>query len=107
MPVNEAAMPHLLMRNLKGAFEAMLTDTASVEKAAIQVENIKGPVLFLSATEDEICPSTTMAEQMSNRLRANNFNHPFEHRSFPGGHTEPLNHFDLVVDFLDKYFLKR
>jgi dipeptidyl aminopeptidase/acylaminoacyl peptidase len=107
VPVNEAAMPHLLMRNLKGAFEAMLTDTASVEKAAIQVENIKGPVLFLSATEDEICPSTAMAEQMSNRLRANNFNHPFEHRSFPGGHTEPLKHFDLVVDFLDKYFLKR
>ena len=48
-----------------------------------------------------------MAEQMSNRLRANNFNHPFEHRSFPGGHTEPLKHFDLVFDFLDNYFLKR
>lgn len=104
VPVNEEAVPFLLKRDLRGTFETMLKDTVAVGKAAIKVENINGPILFLSATKDEICPSTPMAEMMVERLNSHNFKHHFEHKSFEGGHNEPLKHFDLIFKFLEEHF---
>lgn len=106
IPVNEAAVPHLMKRNLRASFEAMLKDTAAAEKAAIKVEKINGPVLLLSATKDEVCPSTPMAESIVQRLQANNFKFHFEHKAIEGGHAAPLKHFDLVMQFLEEHFLK-
>ena len=105
VPVNEEAVPFLMKRDLKGAFVAMLKDTLSVEKAAIKVERINGPLLFLSATKDEICPSTYMADKMMERLKANNFRFYYEHKAIEGGHSSPLKHFDLIFKFLDTNFV--
>lgn len=104
VPVNDEAVPFLLKHDLKGAFEAMLKDTVSEKKALIRVENINGPVLLLSATKDEVCPSALMSEKMIARLKANNFRHPYEHLAIEGNHAEPLKHFDTVFGFLAKYF---
>ncbi|CAN5148445.1 hypothetical protein BH09BAC1_BH09BAC1_16800 [soil metagenome] len=82
----------------------MLKDTASAAKAAIKVENIHGVILLLSATQDEICPSTPMCENMVARIKANHFKHPYEHVAIEGGHAEPLKHFDLVFKFLGEHF---
>lgn len=107
VPVNDASVPYLMKRDLRGAFEAMLNDTVAVEKASIKVERIKGPVLFLSATKDEICPSVSMAETMMARLKQANFKYPYEHKVIEGGHSEPLKHFDLVFDFLETHFTRK
>jgi len=107
VPVNEEAVPFLMKRDLRGTFEAMLKDTIAVEKCLIKVENINGPILLLSATKDEICPSTPMAEKMITRLKTNKFKHPFEHVAIEGGHTEPLKHFDLIFKFLETNFAKK
>lgn len=104
VPVNEAAVPFLMQRDLRGCFEAMLQDTAAATTAAIPVENIHGAVLFLSATKDEICPSTPMAEAMVQRLKSHQFTHPYQHQAIEGSHTEPLKHFDAVFGFLEKHF---
>lgn len=104
VPVNEEAVPFLMKRNLRGAFEAMLKDTMAVQKAMIKVEQIKGAILFLSATNDEICPSTQMADKMIKRLKNNNFSFPYKHISIEGGHASPLKRFDLIFDFLDANF---
>ncbi len=106
VPVNEEAVPFLMKRDLRGAFEAMLKDTIAVENAIIKVERIKGDILFLSATKDEICPSTPMAETMITRLKNNNFKYHYEHKAIEGGHAEPLKHFDLIIEFLETNFLK-
>ncbi|MBL0881906.1 MAG: hypothetical protein IBJ16_00925, partial [Chitinophagaceae bacterium] len=106
VPVNDDAVPFLMKRDLRGAFEAMLKDTTAVEKAAIKVEQIKGPLLFLSATKDEICPSTLMAESMIARLSNRNFKYYYEHKAIDGGHAEPLKNFDIVLSFLAAHFLK-
>lgn len=106
VPVNEEAVPFLMKRDLRGAFEAMLKDTIAVEKAIIKVENIKGTVLLLSATKDEICPSTPMAEMMIERLKGKKFEYHYEHKAIEGGHSEPLKHFDIVFEFFNKYFGK-
>lgn len=107
VPVNDEAVPFLMKRDLRGAFDAMLRDTISVEKSTIKVEQIRGTVLFLSATKDEICPSTPMAEIMVERLKSNKFKYHYEHKAIEGGHSEPLKHFDLIFEFLETNFVKR
>ena len=104
VPVNEASVPFLMKGDLRGAFETMLTDKIAEEQALIKVENINGPILLLSATDDEICPSTPMSEKIMARLKSKNFRHHYEHQAITGNHATPLQHFDLVFKFLEKYF---
>lgn len=104
VPVNEEAVPFLMKGDLRGTFEAMLKDSIAVEKASIKVENIKGPILLLSASKDEICPSTPMGERIISRLKNKNFNYFYQHQIIEGGHAAPLNHFDLIFDFLKTNF---
>ena len=104
VPVNDEAVPFLMKGDLRGTFEAMLKDTIAEENAVIKVENSNGPILLISATKDEICPSTPMAEKMMARLKTNNFKHNYEHIALEGGHAEPLKHFDLVFNFLETNF---
>ena len=104
VPVNDEAVPFMMKRDLRGAFEAMLKDTIAEEKALIKVEDIKGPILLISATKDEICPSTPMAEKIIARLKANKFKYNYKHIAIEGGHAEPLKHFDLIFEFLENNF---
>jgi len=104
VPVTQEAMPSILKRDLRSAFEIMLKNTAKEEVAQIQVEKVNGPILFMSATKDEVCPSTPMCEKMMARLKSKQFRHPSEHVAVDGSHAAPLKHFDQVLDFLDKYF---
>ncbi len=104
VPVNEAAVPFLMKHDLRGTFEAMLQDTIAAEKAAIRIENTRGAIFMLSATKDEICPSTPMAESMITRLKNNNFRYYYEHKSIEGRHGAPQKHFDLIFDFLETHF---
>lgn len=106
IPVNEEAVPFLKKRNLRGAFEAMLKDTVAVEQSRIKIESIKGAVFFLSATRDEVCPSTPMAEMMMASLTQNKFKYPYEHIAIEGGHAAPLKYFDLIFKFLETNFAK-
>jgi dipeptidyl aminopeptidase/acylaminoacyl peptidase len=104
VPVTREAVPALMSRNLRRAFEIMLKDTAAENRSLIKVENINGPLLLISATKDEICPSSLMSEKIIVRLKA--FHTPYynQHIAIEGNHTEPLKHFDLVFHFLDQYF---
>ena len=104
VPVSEEAIPALIKRDLRTAFDTMLNDKASVEKALIQVEHINGPVLLLSATQDEMWGSTPMSDAIMARLKQHNFTHPYEHVAIEGGHTAPLKHFDKIFDFLANHF---
>ncbi|WP_420571250.1 acyl-CoA thioester hydrolase/BAAT C-terminal domain-containing protein [Kordia sp.] len=104
IPVNEAAVPFLMKRDLRGTFEAMLQDKAAEKKALIQVEKIQAPILFISATEDEIAPTTPMCTKMMNRLKEHNFKYYTEHVAIVGSHAAPLQHFELVFNFLKHKF---
>jgi len=65
-----------------------LRDREAIARAAIPVERIHGPVLLISGTDDQLWPSSEMAESIMERLRANE--HPFlyRHLSYEGaGHS--------------------
>jgi dienelactone hydrolase len=90
-----------LKGDLLGAFSIMLKNTEAAALAEIEVEKINGPILILSADQDEQWPAKKMSEQLVERLKRKNFAYHYEHVVVKGMHTEPLNHFDKVYAFLE------
>lgn len=104
VPVPWGATPELLAGDLRGAFEEMMANKAAMSAAAIPVERMRGPVLFVSATRDEVWPSKEMSDAMVRRLRQHGFPHAVEHIAVEGGHAEPLDEFPRIEAFLAKHF---
>ncbi len=107
VPLSDESIAPLMKGDLRSTFEIMLKDSVAVGKAVIQVEKINGPVLLMSATKDEICPSTPMCEKMVMRLKQKKFKYKVSHIPYDGAHAEPLKHFHDVFAFLEKNFLKK
>jgi dienelactone hydrolase len=64
-----------------------LGDARAVERASIAVENIRGPVLLVSGTDDQMWPSSELADIAMRRLEAKGFKFPFRHLKYQGaGH---------------------
>jgi dienelactone hydrolase len=105
VPVPESAVPHLMKGELRPAWDEMVKDKDAMEKAAIHVEKINGPVFLLSATQDEFWPSKEMSDAMIARLKKNNFRFSAEHVAIEGKHGAPLEHMKLAEEFLQKNFL--
>jgi dienelactone hydrolase len=73
---------------LRAAFEPVLADPELFEHAVIPVEDIRGPVLFVSGEADTMWPSTPMTRIAEQRARDRGFPHPMAHLSYrDGGHT--------------------
>lgn len=104
VPVPWSAAPAMLTGDLRGAFEKMMENTSAMQAAAIKVENISGPVLLLSGTEDEQWPSMEMSEAMMMRLKDNDFAYSSLHIPLQGGHNEHHDEFDKILAFLDESF---
>lgn len=104
VPVPWGATSELVLGDLRGAFEEMMENESAMAEAAIEVEAINGPLLFLSATRDEMWPSAEMAAAMIERLDAAGFRYPAEHIAIEGGHAAPLAHLDRMETFLTQHF---
>ena len=65
-----------------------LKDQEAVEAARIPVEKINGPILLVSGTDDQLWPSTLMAETIMQQLQASGFDYPYKHIAIKGaGHS--------------------
>lgn len=67
----------------------------------IPVENMNGFVLLTSGKTDNAWPSYDMCNYMIDRMKRNDFNFPYSHISFKGGHN-PSTHWSEVFAFLDE-----
>ena len=98
------ALPHLWQDNRTATWapwddgppprrhaDALLTalqDPEAVERARIRVENIRGPVLLLSASDDGSWPSSVYSRMVAERLVRFQHPHGVEHLDFEGaGHS--------------------
>ncbi|MBL0740507.1 acyl-CoA thioester hydrolase/BAAT C-terminal domain-containing protein [Chryseolinea lacunae] len=104
VPMPWAAVPSAMKGDLRGAFDIMIEDKEAVSRARIKIENIHGPILFLSATRDEMWPSREMADAMMKQLDAVKFPYAHKHIVVEGGHTKPQERFDSVLVFLERNF---
>jgi dienelactone hydrolase len=69
----------VMFRNL---FRAGLRNREAVERAAIPVENIRGPILLVSGGDDHLWPAAEMSEAIIARLKRNGSTHAAEHLYF-------------------------
>lgn len=68
-------------------YQHNLEDEAALEPATIAVERIAGPVLLISGDDDQMWPSSLMAERITRRLAAHHFAWPYRHlRYADAGH---------------------
>ncbi len=103
VPASLKTISPALKGDLYTAHSMMLEDKEAVRIAEIQVENINGPILIMSGKNDDQWPATTMSNRIMERLKENNFKYFNEHAILDGGHAEPLEQFNLVYNFLEKY----
>ena len=68
-------------------FRAALKNRSAVERAAIPIEKVSGPVLLVSGGDDHLWPATEMAEALVARAKRGGSAHFVEHLNFPrAGH---------------------
>jgi dienelactone hydrolase len=83
-----AAAPSAGPVALRAAFEPVLASPRLFESAVIPVEDIRGPVLFVSGEADTMWPATPMTRIAEQRARDRGFPHPIVHLCYrDGGHT--------------------
>jgi dienelactone hydrolase len=69
-------------------YDAALENRDAVELAAIPVERIRGPVLLISGSDDQVWPSARMSRMIMERLATRRFAYPYEHLCCEdAGHT--------------------
>jgi len=87
-PANVSQAPTAGPVALRAAFEPVLADPGRFEPAVIPVEDIRGPVLFVSGEADTMWPATPMTRIAEQRARDHGFRHQMVHLSYrDGGHT--------------------
>jgi hypothetical protein len=68
-------------------YRSQLRDALAVERATIPVENIRGPVQLISGIDDQMWPSSDLADIAFRRLEAHRHPFAFRHLKYPGaGH---------------------
>ncbi len=83
------AIPYIPMPKLSGNetdqiemlayWKTGLAKTDFAAQASIKVERIGGPILLFSGNDDQVWPSSQMADMIGVRLHKNSFEHPFQH----------------------------
>lgn len=85
-----SAFPVLALRRpimFRNMFRAGLQATAEVNRAAIPVENVRGPILLISGGDDHVWPAAAMCEAIEGRLKRHGFAYAVEHAHYPrAGH---------------------
>ncbi len=70
---------------LRGAYAMEKNDPETLAAATIKVENINGPVLLVSGTDDQMWPSDIMADRIMARLKEHGHPHERRHLKVEGG----------------------
>lgn len=104
VPMLWSATLELIVGDVGGVMRKLVANEAAMQAAAIAVERIRGPVLLVSGTEDEMWPASEMADQIMARLDRHDFAFVHEHWALPGGHTAPLQAFARIEAFLARHF---
>jgi dienelactone hydrolase len=79
-------------------YRSQLRDARAVERATIPVEKTRGPILLVSGIDDQMWPSSELADIAVRRLEAHWHPYPFRHLTYPGaGHTIIVPYWPLTV----------
>ena len=107
IPYSWATLRGMLSGKRTRMFEIALQNTRRVKEAEIPAEKIRGSILLISFTRDQVWPSTLMCGQIMMRLKDNSFRYHYEHAIYDGVHSEwsiePCR--EKILSFLKDRFL--
>lgn len=83
-----------------------LTHKDQVDKAQFKFNQINGPLLLISAEQDQIWPSLAMAETIKNQFKEQDFRFAVDHHAFPTGHTFNAEWMPEINRLIIAHFLK-
>lgn len=90
---------HLIQGDAQRSLNIIFENEKYWKDAAIEVEKINGPLLLVSAKNDELWPSNHMSEKIEERLKVNQSKYYYQHVSFEGKHHDTKKHFKLCLNF--------
>lgn len=85
-------------------FLASMGDLAAFERAAIPVENLRCPLLLISAEDDQMWPSPLFAKQIENRLKKHRSSIPYFHIHYKSVGHAPQKGSEGLHPVLNKWF---
>jgi dienelactone hydrolase len=78
-------------------YRSQLRDARAVERATIPVEKIRGPVQLVSGVDDQMWPSSNLADIALRRLQTHRHPFPFRHLKYPeAGHMIMVPYWPLA-----------
>src|SRR5690606_1488064 len=104
IPASEESLKLINNGDFFGGFNRMIENQNIITEYEIKVERINAPILFISASQDDVWPSTLMCNRIIESLKRNNFDHFYEHIELNGGHAEYTKHSRLILEFLKNHF---
>lgn len=99
------ALPALLQRDIKKAMQISRADDPNASDALIAVQDINGPILFMSGIGDQLWDSTRMSNHMMQELAKANYPYEYQHLATRGKHDAPEHHLAYALRFLDRNFM--
>jgi acetyl esterase/lipase len=101
-----STLKSLIVGNRRRMFEIALQNTTRVQRAVIPIEKINGPILLISAQNDQVWPSTFMCNQIMQRLQENNFGHIYDHIMIESKHDifEDGSSWPSILEFIRKNY---
>ncbi len=99
-------LSNIFSRHHNQVFEIALQNHSRVKEARIPVEHIQGPVLLVSASQDQVWPSQDMCNQITRTLHEQNFKQRYEHIVIDSFHDvfERKTSWDMIFQFLMQNF---
>ena len=92
VPMDKITGNQLNRINMLEYWKKGLQKTDFIEQAAIKVEKTNGPVLLFSGRDDQVWPSSIMADMIEKRLQAHSFKYSFQNIKYENaGHLISSN----------------
>jgi len=86
-------------------YEFAMNDSSAVEKAEIQVEKTRAPIMMLSSGQDGVWPSGRLSEMAMKRLRAHD--HPYEDEHLHYEEAGHLIRFPYTPMTVERFFMSK
>ena len=92
VPMDKISGNQLNSNNMLEYWNKGLQKADFIGQAAIKVEKINGPILLFSGKDDQVWPSSIMADMIEKRLETNTFEHSFQNIKYENaGHLISSN----------------
>lgn len=87
-------------------FLTALENQQNLQTVHFALEKVNGPILLVSAENDQVWPSFPMSQDILRYLKERKFKHPVTHKSYPTGHGFSIESAPEIKQSIIDHFLR-